>query len=87
MKAQLREMMPSGLRLYLDGKPMHAGVPIEREFRDGTWVLGRYEYRFRSNYDRPTLEPLFYFDVHGEAACIELTLVDELRWPAREVVR
>ena len=87
---------PGGLRHYLAGKPVHAGMPLELLMADGSWLSGRYE---NKRYEDGLLAR-FHFDVrcktaihevandprsptaYPDASC-DLPPDAELRWPKR----
>ena len=63
----------SGLRHYLDGKPVHAGTQLEYfDIETGKWETGRYEWSFSQ-----VLPP--YLVVTSGAVVI--TIRTRLRWP------
>lgn len=83
----------SGLRYYLDGRPVHAGTFLElRLYPDAvvndhhvavgpSWLIGRYEWNCR-----PGTRPIFFFTVADGLTGISATLPDGAicRWPAEE---
>lgn len=71
-RLELRYEGPDGYRHYLDGSPVHAGDTLEL-WKDGQWILGRYEWTYRSEE-----APAFYIsDDNG----VFLTPDAALRWP------
>lgn len=74
------EVVPesSGLRHFLDGRPVHAGTMLELQLPGGVWALGRYEWSFQRDDG-----PLLYLELSGTAATAPAALPPGavLRWP------
>ena len=65
-----------GLRHYLEGEPVHAGVTLELQLRDGTWLPGRYE----ASRHGDELWAWFFTGITRES--LRLNQASILRWPA-----
>lgn len=72
----------SGLRYYLQGRPVHAGQGLELLTAPGTWAPGRYEWSYCRE-DRP----LFHLGLGSGEDDGQCGPIAEMRLPPGPVLR